>query len=83
VTEARKVTYALTFDGQAEPLALTIPPGHYLIVKLAEAPADKPGLSGVSKPSEPEPPEPLTPRAPARRVATTPQTLAAVGAETV
>ena len=53
-TDARQVAYSLKFDGQSEPLALTLPPGHYLFVKVADAPGAAAGLSGISKP------EPMT-----------------------
>jgi hypothetical protein len=50
-TDARKVEYSLTFAGQREPLALTLPPGHYLFIRVPDAPGDVPGLAGVSNPA--------------------------------
>jgi hypothetical protein len=49
-TDARKVEYSLTFAGQREPLALTLPPGHYVFIRVSDAPGDVPGLAGVSSP---------------------------------
>ena len=52
-TDARKVEYSLTFAGQREPLALTLPPGHYVFLRVPHAPGDAPGLAGVSSPNAP------------------------------
>lgn len=51
-TDARRVEYSLTFAGQSEPLALTLPPGHYVFCRVPEPPGDAPGLAGVSAPKE-------------------------------
>ena len=50
-TDAQRVEYRLTFAGQAAPLALALPPGHYVFIRVLDAPGDAPGLAGVSNPA--------------------------------
>jgi hypothetical protein len=51
-TDARKLQYTMTFAGQRESLALTLPPGHYIFCRVPEPPGKAPGLASIANPSE-------------------------------